>query len=410
MTALACLRIVLTQADLHVRGRHLEQLVGKYAEAFLEARWRPPRRYEVMGPNNFLLVDPQIDGIEGADLRMLADNMAEKLFGDSRIGEVHILALQGDVEELNAFAALPNAALMDEQVLAAIEPDIAARMLDLSPVAAPDDIQTVVPVRVVRTAASLSPLERIVAASHPPLIDEDRTTFRGVYFVPRQSFYGSLLSPFVAAWKRKYSRRTFASFPPEELAMEYDRVSLTLAADALQHRPPPGVLTVPLSFASASTRMRLVRLRPFLDRLLRFDRLRLSATLYGCAPAPPFETVRLAVDGLRDYFGAVDLKTSNPDFPLYFMFSPCARSVTLAPDGRTAGARLQQIRSFLARMSEFRASRVWAAVADVQTQEELRLCIDMGAPFVSGPAVTPPMMEGAPLVTAPPQALPLRVA
>jgi hypothetical protein len=409
MTALACLRIVLTQADLQVHGRHLEQLVGKYAEAFLEARWRPPRRYEVMGPNNFLLVDPQIDGIDGADLRLLADNMAEKLFGDSRIGEVHILALQGEEEEVNAFAALPNAALMDEQVLAALEPDIAARMLDLTSAATRDDVQATVPVRVLRTTAGLSPVERL-AASHPPLIDEDRTTFRGVYFVPRQSFYGSLLLPFVAAWKRKYSRRTFASFPPEELAMEFDRVSLTVAAESMQHRPPPGVLAVPLSFASASTRMRLVRLRPFLDRLLRFDRLRLSATLYGCAPAPPFETVRLAVDGLRDYFGAVDLKTSNPDFPLYFMFSPCARSVTLAPDGRTAPARLQQIRSFLARMSEFRASRVWAAVADVQTQEELRLCIDMGAPFVSGPAVTPPMIEGAPLVTAPPQALPLRVA
>ena len=82
MAALACLRIVVEaeSSDPAVRDALLA-MVTKVANAFLEARWRWPRRFGDIAPFAFLLADSRVTTLDVTELVALSQELQLKLFG-----------------------------------------------------------------------------------------------------------------------------------------------------------------------------------------------------------------------------------------------------------------------------------------------------------------------------------------
>src|SRR5687767_13155415 len=84
----------------------LEQLVYKFAGAYLEMRWAWPRRFAPLTDVSFLLTDPRSDELDLEELRRLSDELQRHLFETADDGEVALLVFEGTHSAVTAFAAL----------------------------------------------------------------------------------------------------------------------------------------------------------------------------------------------------------------------------------------------------------------------------------------------------------------
>lgn len=427
MNEFACIRILFQAPGSPRETEHLCGLIGRFTEHFLDQRWRLPRRYEPLARTCFLLIDPVAKNRDLKELAELANDLQMRLFGSSQQGAVQLFALWGtsdEIAEFNAFSdrdlelliANPGGhwlagrmvrfgAASDGGVTATlvggddvvVDPAIRAAM---STFAASQTGSTGVSTggpmggkastgTIARSADATA--ARGAMSSGAPAQGASRATigatYRGVYFGPRNAFFGSIIAPaqdpagrhcrFLDAWKT----------PTGADELDFDQLTLRVAQAALR-QDVPGVAYVPLNFATVITRMRFERLRGELERLSMFPRNRLAATLYGVPSSPPSGSLSLVIEALRNAFGVVDLQAPTPDFLCPAFVANCARSITFMPQGKTPAKRAAEIEAFLERLPEFKAAKLWVSVGQVQTQDELELCLRLKAPFVFGPAVS----------------------
>jgi hypothetical protein len=71
---------------------------------------------------------------------------------------------------------------------------------------------------------------------------------------------------------------------------------------------------------------------------------------------------------------------------------------------------LADINTFLDRLEEFKAAKVWAAVGNLQAKDEVELAVRRKAPFVWGPAVTGALSQPVRLDAMDEERLPLQAA
>lgn len=392
MTAIACMRILVSEGLGPGRASALAELVDKVVNAFLQTRWAWPRQFSALAPFTFALTDPSRLEIEVGELQALSMDLHVKLFGSEGQGRVVLLAFEGERSEVLRFAE----AAPDElrAVLAGAAPPKFRGKISLI---SPDGVEPLEHAEVAATLRTPSP-----DAGPTP---EHR--FSGVYFLSRQAFVGSALTT------RGCDGRAFVDITQAERdfskadALEFDLRCLRAAPAALA-RMAAGTLYVSLSFSSIMHRAARTSCESLIANLPRGDRARLAATLRGVPRDPSTFALAQIREILSPAFSIVDLHVTDPYFEVGRLASEAVSSVTLVLPNGEDHLRLAAARHFMKARDEYRAKRIWPAVTDVRTRGELAGCARLRVPFVSGKAVCGLMLAPVPPRPFPLDALPYR--
>ncbi len=402
MASFACLR-VLTPECLSGRA-DLGALVNKFAAAFLDSRWAFPRRFELLGPCTFLLIEPRGGSLDHDQLRDMSADLQIRLFGTGGDGDVTLIAFEGVAAEVARFAALPLEDL--DRILAGegYQPPFCGRLARVTAGQVVGVPLPEAPDREPAPAPPPAPPRSAPKAKGPQVPDP---VFYGVYFTPKELFIGSS----VMERDDRYNLMEGVRPTDAQAAHDYDARATAATARALELLSErSGMLFTPICYASIIHRAERERHAQFLAALPESRRAQLGATVYDVPRQPIYSALPLLRDFLRKYFTNIDLQITDPEFVVEGVTIGLANSVTyVLPEG-DAKSRLAAIRRFAGRREAFRARKIWPAITNVRTQAELELCFAVGVPFVTGRAVSGPLDRPPANPAFAARALPLRAA
>jgi hypothetical protein len=384
LTAVACLRIVVDlQGAKRDEQEALEPLVGKVTRAFLESRWSWPKRFEPMGEIVFMLSDPRVTRLDGAELRRLAEELQFKLFGSSATGEVALLLFEGGEEAVAGFVAMPASNLMR-----AVRHDEEIGLIGGS-------LQKITSagVTVVSEPAAAAPRPAATAAASAapkPLTVEVEAHFRGIYFCARQAFIGSIIAPSPADAFVAYSLVDGVDRLPVETAPTFDADCVTAAAKVLEGGGVEGMLVLPVSFSAMARRSTRQAYAEALQRLADYPKSQLGALVYDAPRAPSFTALGQLLQVLDTRFGMIDLATTDPHFEVDSLPNGAVHAVSLILPEAPDRVRHAAARRFLSQREAFRRRQISPAVSNVRSRVDLAVCVKGRAAYVTGAAVCGP--------------------
>jgi hypothetical protein len=149
-----------------------------------------------------------------------------------------------------------------------------------------------------------------------------------------------------------------------------------------------GVMFFPLSFSTLVKPSARIELTPHLEALPRHRRGQLAAAVYDTPRAPSFSALSQLKRYIDPYFSRIDLRVTDPAFQIDDMPPGVAASVTLVLPSASEAVRIAAIGRFMREAPAYRRKSVLQGVGDVRTRRELNACIDHGAPFLTGSAIT----------------------
>lgn len=386
MTALACLRIVVDPepSDLAVRDV-LAAMVTKIAGAFLEARWRWPRRFGDIAPLAFLLADSRVTTLDATELVVLSQELQLKLFGTAEGGSVSLATFEGEQEAVTRFAAVDPEALRRIMVEGGVIEGLVGRISQITPhgariVSPPNDAGPCTPA-VASVVVSSVPPTRIAAT----VGDHLEVRFRGVWCTPKGSFIGNGLFARRGGARTFYSTVDGVADQPGANAAEFDLVCLEAAA----HAPIDacGLLFLPISFSSTVHPATRETYMASLEGLPQAQRSRLAAVVYDVPRAPSYAAISQLKAFLGPYFSFIDLQTSDPDFQIDALADHAVNSITLSLPDTNEGSRAAGLTRFMANRDSYRRRHIWPAVTNVRTHREVAFCQTLRVPFLSGRGV-----------------------
>jgi hypothetical protein len=368
MTALACIRVFIG-ADLATdKVDALAPLIAKVGSAFLDGRWKWPRKHAVAAPFAFLLTDPRVTRLDPNDLSSLAGELQHRLFGDHGEGEVCLLMLEGNEAEILRFAAADRDTL--GRLLQGEDVGLEGRLTQI----APEGARVLLPDEE-REGDDDTPPHR--ALRMPPRgKPADPILWRGVYNCARQVFVGS----FIATFEERGAAE-------EERLQMMDMEGLLAARQALRSLQS-GVVFCPISYSCLIRPSLRDAFMPALDALDPADRPRLAVTIYDMPRQPSFAALRQIRTLAEPYFQYTDFQITDPGFEIGGLPKESISSVTLRLPTADRRDRLTAIRNFLNRNDAFRRLGIWQAMTNVETMEEVQLAIKAKAPFLSGPLIS----------------------
>ncbi|MBI5939571.1 MAG: hypothetical protein HY859_04010 [Caulobacterales bacterium] len=414
MTALACLRILIDPDRAAAGGETLAALVSKVADAFLESRWRWPRRHGPIAAYAFLLADPRATELDALELSGLSDELQLKLFGSSEAGAICMAMLEGEQEMVTRFAAIDPVELRRVLKDGGTIEGVTGRMTEITPqgarvVSPPDQagpMKTVAEAAqtAARTPSAVSPMAR---RTRPPPDDGIEASFRAVWCTLKDSFVGSGL---VA---RQRGARGFYSIidgpaerPHADHAADFDVTCIKAAPRALVGSQ--GLLFLPISFSSTVQKSAREAYAEVLEFLPQHDRPRLAAAVYDVPRAPTFAAINQLKAFLNPYFGFVDLQVTDPGFQIEALMMEAVNSVTLSLPDVDEGSRMAAATRFMANRDAYQRRRIWCAITNVRTRRELDFCVRLRTPFLSGKAVSDHLVAPAEPVKYAVARMPLR--
>lgn len=411
MTAIACLRILFT-ADGDMRpGDMPKHKAQGVADAFLKAKWRAPRKCGAVAPLAFVLADHRATELDPTEVQGLAVELEKVLFPNRPIGQIALMTFEGDETAVLHFSALSQkelASLMagegyggepgrvhvvtadaikpmpvtrEEAKAYAAEKAKAAEAENPPAAAKPASAPAVVP-----TAA------KVVAPEKPA-----DTGWWGVYDLSQGVFIGSTIG----------MRADLVAAPPEDdtKLLKRDLVALTDVQAALK-TAPFGEIQASFGFWNLITPASQESYKARLARYPLNARPRLTASIYGAPREASIGMLQQMRGLLSGAFAAMDLRITDPTFPVQGLPPELLESVTLVLSGETEHERLKQILKFVERKSAYSAKGVMQCVANVASAVELEACKVAGVVRVQGPAITDFMdtpvaaADGAPLALA----------
>ncbi len=361
--------------------------MNKFASAFLTTRWAFPRRFELLGPCAYLLIEPRGGELDHSQLRDMAADLQVRLFGTGGDGDVTLVAFEGVAAEVARFAALLPEEI--DRILAgeSHQPTFCGRLARITAggIVAVPFAEVIAPVAVTPvppTSPPAPPPRSAPEAPRPKMVDP---VFYGVYFTPKEIFVGSA----VMARDDQFNLQEGLRPTNAQAAHDYDQRATGAVVRALEVLSPrSGTLFTPICYASIIHRPERERYTQFLSALPEIRRSQLAASVYDVPRQPSYSVMPMMRDFLRTYFGTIDLQITDPDFAVENLTPGLANSVTFVlPDG-DAKVRAVAIRRFSAHRDAYRARKIWSAVTNVRTQAELELCFSSGIPFVTGRAVS----------------------
>jgi hypothetical protein len=352
MTALACLKIMVGEDLKFADNDTMAALVAKVAGAYLETKWTWPRRHGLVAPFSFVLADPRATLLDARELQALAHDLHTKLFGQTSVGEVALVMFEGDKAEVMRFAGMPQ-----QQLRALLEADDLGAAIGRVCRITPDGVE------------SLAPRGGPIAGEPPPEVLQDvehvpppRAAYRGVFHAPRELFVGN-----IAVWRASAPPTAFDINAP---AADHGRdaehdIPILQSAREILGQQDSGVIFFPISFSTLVKPSARDELLPHFRTLPQKARQRLAAAIYDTPRAPSFSAMQTIKAHLAPFFSRLDLRITDPAF------------------------------------------RVWQGVSEIRTRRELNACVEQGAPFLSGPAITDLLEAPTPVIACSSLHLPL---
>lgn len=377
MSAVACLRILVDPSLTGLSEAVLAPLVGKIVSAYLETRWTWPRRFAPVAAYAFLLTDPHARQLDVRELARLSKELQIKLFGASAAGEVSLVLFEGTEAAARAFGAL------DRTELAAVLADptrlppggrlsqITATAPDGPPPADPHDL-----------SARAAPPE-------PGAPAEPTGRLHGVYFTLRGVFIGDVLSAAAPG-----ARPASIVGGPEQMprdAASFDAACITAALGFLADPGFTSLLYVPIAYDSVVRTSLRAQSEQDLSKLPADRRGQLAAVVYHAPRDPMFGAMSQIRATLGPRFTSIDLRVDDPGFEVEKLSPGAVAGVSFALPSGDRLTRFTALRQFAARRDLYRQRRIWASVTNVRDTEELAACAALRIPFVTGPAVSPPL-------------------
>ncbi|CAN5470674.1 hypothetical protein BH10PSE3_BH10PSE3_40500 [soil metagenome] len=413
MTAIACLRILVSgtasEAGRNMPVSHVEAA----ADLYLKHRWKAPRRYGAVAPLAFVLADTRAESLDPAEMQALAIELESSLFPGREAGQVCLLTFEGDETAVLQFAALSQASLASliagrgyagppghVQVITAEE----IRAVPSAP------SEAVVEETLQAALALTTPPEAVAAArsSARPAVAPERpkpppppaTGWWGVYHPPSESFVGAVIG----------LRADLTSARPTEDAalLTRDLNCLNDAQATFTKAGAAGMLFVPFSFWNLTSPASQEAYKRRLSRYPLTLQSRLGATIYDTPREPSLGLLSQIRTFLAPHFAFIDLNITEPNFPVATLPGELATSITLTLPDDDLRVRVEAIAKFASAKGAYRAKGVRQGVAGVRDVKELEACRAAGLRFVSGPAISDLM--ASPIGAAPASDLPLKVA
>lgn len=441
MTAIACLRILFNADGESRPGEIPRRKAQGVADAFLKARWRAPRKSGAVAPMAFVLADNRVDNLDPAEMQAIAAELEQVMF-PGRTGQICLMTFEGDESAVLKFASLSQKELSglmagegyggaagrihvitadaveplpstreEAKVYAAekaraaattapisaqpIAPPPAAAPAPLVPVAPPP--KTAAPPAVAPAPEKAKPQPAPPVAKAPAKVEAPppppETGWWGVYDLAQGAFIGSVIG----------MRADLVAPPPEtdDKLLKRDLICLTDAQAAMK-TAAFGEIHVPFGFWNLTTPSSQEAYKSRLSRYPLDQQPRLVATIY-CTPREAsigmLQQMRMFLKGS---FARMDVKITDPTFPIQGMPPELVDTITLVLSGETEHDRVKAIMKFVERKAAYAAKGVGQAVANVTSAAELEACKAGGVARVQGPAVTDLMdkpvagPEGAP--------------
>lgn len=375
MTALACLKVTIGEELRFGDNETMAAVVAKVAGAYLETTWLWPRRFGLVAPFSFVLADPRASQLDARELQVLARDLQHKLFGDTGAGEIALLMFEGGQADVMRFAGIPA-----HQVAALLAGEDDGSFLGRVCKITPSEVSSIVPKG--GPVTGTPPFEEL--AQEPAVLSPARVGFRGVFHTAKEIFIGN-----VAVWREEAAAASFGFEPikADGDVAEHDVPTLqgTLPIlNALQ----VGVLFLPLSFSTLVKPSARAELTKHLEKLPKHRRGQLAAAIYDTPRAPSFSALSQIKRYLDPHFSRIDLRVSDPAFQIDDLPPDVAASVTFVLPAAVEGVRLAAIGRFMREGLAYRRKGVWQGIGDVRTRRELNACVDQGAPFLTGSAIT----------------------
>jgi len=93
---------------------------------------------------------------------------------------------------------------------------------------------------------------------------------------------------------------------------------------------------------------------------------------------------------LGEHFNTIDLRVDGPGFEIEKLPHRAVTGVSLALPNVEPRMRMAILRQFATQRAHYKRKQIWASVTNVRTAQELEVCVTLGVPFVTGPAVSGP--------------------
>jgi len=394
MAALACLKIFVGDDLRFADSDSMAALVAKVAGAYLETTWLWPRRHGLVAPFSFVLTDPRAVTLDPRELQALARALQHKLFGDTGEGEIALLTFEGDQSDVMRFAGTPTAAL---QALLDGEDDgeFAGRICRITP----DGVVAIAPPG--GPIVGEPPMEALEA--EPVAVAPARVAYRGVFHAPRQVFVGNF-----AVWREAGAASSFGfDLPTATVNDPASDIPVLNGAKEMLTRFKAGTMFLPISFSTVIQSSARAGLLTHLEALPRVQRGRLAAAVYDTPRAPSFSALSQVKRSLEPFFSRIGLRVSDPAFQIDDLPPGVAESITLHLPVASEAVRLAAMARFMRDAASYRRKRVWQGVADLGTRRELNAALELGVPFLTGPAITELLEAPTDVVSCPALHLPL---
>jgi hypothetical protein len=257
-------------------------------------------------------------------------------------------------------------------------------------------------------APAPGPAAPAATAPEPPLATAWEGV-QGVYFMPRQIFFGDVVTYIPANGKTHLSVLDGPEHRPRDAAA-FDAACVGMAARLLAQRPKGSLIYVPMSFTSLVRPSLRGAYEAMFEELPTARRAELAAVIYDVPRDPGFTGLKQARAFLAPWFSVVDLSVSDPGFEIEKLPPEVATSVTLSlPDGDSF-VRISALRRFAERLIHFKQKRVWPGVTNIRRRAELEAAQRLHIPFVTGPVVCSPVPSPVGGRTLPMERLPMGLA
>lgn len=415
MTAIACLRILFT-ADGDMRpGDMPKHKAQGVADAFLKAKWRKPRKCGAVAPLAFVLADHRATELDPTEVQGLAVELEKVLFPNRPIGQIALMTFEGDETAVLHFSALSQkelASLMAGEGYGGEPGRVHVVTADaVKPMPVTREEAKVYAAEKAKAAAAENPPAEVKPAAKPAsapavvpttakVVAPEKpadTGWWGVYDLSQSVFIGSTIG----------MRADLVAAPPEDdtKLLKRDLVALTDVQAALKSATF-GEIQALFGFWNLITPASQESYKARLARYPLNARPRLTASIYGAPREASIGMLQQMRGFLSGAFAFMDLRITDPTFPVQGLPPELLESVTLVLSGETEHERLKQILKFVERKSAYSAKGVMQCVANVASAVELEACKVAGVARVHGPAVTDFMdtpvaaADGAPLALA----------
>lgn len=347
MAPAGCLRIFGAQPG--AAQLRLAQVI----EGFLSRNWSPPRRFVQITACAFLLTDPGASRIDVAPLAVSASALQRSLASPSGPGP-SLLLFEGAMDAVQAFATLDDATL-------------ASGLRDPSRLP---------------PGGALTQITDISAAAQPA---EAGPSFAGLYSLDRRGFIGDILGR--RAEGRIESLAGGGATRPSAAAA-FDLEGLAAGLDILTRPGRVGVLFFPLSYAGLTDPATGPEYARLMRALPAERRNQAAATVYGLPSNISPRALQWVSATLAGAFGYIDLRITDPDFPAAHVKEGAFSSVTLILPDATPAQRQGVVSRWMTSRAVLRERRLWTALTNLRSAQEIEAAATLGVAFVSGPAVS----------------------